>query len=511
MLTTEQASLPVWRLVEVPRFDSLTANTEADVCIVGAGIAGLSTAYLLAKEGRKVIVVDAGSLAGGETERTTAHLTDILDTRYYLLEWLHGERGARLAAASHRAAIAKIESIIKDEQIQCDFGRLDGYLFEPPGGSGETLEKEWKAARRTGLVADMVAAAPLSGFHTGRCLCFPDQAQFHPLKYLVGLADAITRMGGRIFTETQVKSVAGGATTIVETATKHQIRAQATVVATNTPVNDMFAIHTKQAPYRSYVIGLSVPKSSVPSGLYWDTEDPYHYVRVQPGIPAGTERDLLIVGGEDHKTGQDDNPEPRYTRLEQWTRERFPMAGEIDFRWSGQVMEPVDGLAYIGRNPGDEHVYIVSGTSGNGMTYGTIGGILLSDLILGRENPWIAIYNPSRVSLRAAGKFLRENLNAAAWYTEHLTGGDIDSANDLQRGNGGIVRRGLSKVAVYRDEADNLHECSAVCPHLGGIVQWNPVEKSWDCPLHGSRFTSLGRVISGPATSDLKKAEETGA
>lgn len=508
MLTGQTMSLPVWRLVEVPRFDPLTESTRADVCVVGAGIAGLSTAYLLAKAGRSVVVVDAALLAGGETERTTAHLTSILDKRYYVIESLHGEYATRLAAASHHAAIAKIESIMTDEQIACDFTRLDGYLFSPPGDRLQTLEAEGLAARRAGLQVEFVDRAPLPKFDTGRCLRFPDQAQFHPLKYLSGLAEAIRRMGGRIFTETQVTSVTDGATTRVQTANRREILAGATIVATNTPINDRFVMHTKQAAYRSYVVGLHVPKAGVAPSLYWDTADPYHYVRVHPGGGAGNNDDLLIVGGEDHKTGQDANPEPRYTRLEEWARARFSMAGEIDFRWSGQVLEPTDGLAYIGRNPGDGNVYIVTGTSGNGMTYGTIAGMLLADLILGRENPWAEIYEPSRVSLRAAGDFLRENLNVAAWYVENVTRGDVESPDAIARGTGRIVRRGWSKVAIYRDEAGNLHEHSAVCPHLGGIVQWNPVEKSWDCPLHGSRFNALGRMINGPAISDLKKAEQ---
>lgn len=511
MSIAEGVQLPVWRLVEVPRFEKLTTNVQADVCIVGAGIAGMSAAYLLAKAGRSVVVVDAATLGGGETERTTAHLTDILDKRYYVLEWLHGEHGARLAAASHRAAIAKIEAIAEEEQIACDFTRLDGYLFQPPGQTDNAFEEERKAAWRCGVEVEWAERVPFSDFHTGRCLRFPGQAQFHPLKYLRGLATAITRMGGQIFTETQVKSVAGGDRPSVQTANDCQIKARATVVASNTPINDRFAMHTKQAPYRTYVIGLSVPRGSVVPALYWDTEDPYHYVRIQPGAGTGGDHDLLIVGGEDHKTGQDANPEPRFTRLEQWTRPRFPMAAEIDFRWSGQVVEPNDGLAFIGRNPGDDHVYIATGTSGNGMTYGTIAGMLLTDLIVGKENPWAEVYKPSRISLRAAGEFLEENLNVAAWYTKHLTAGDVDSPDAIARSSGAIVRRGLSKVAVYRDEAGNLHERSAVCPHLGGVVQWNPVEKSWDCPLHGSRFTPLGRVINGPATGDLKKTDEQGS
>jgi nitrite reductase/ring-hydroxylating ferredoxin subunit len=277
------------------------------------------------------------------------------------------------------------------------------------------------------------------------------------------------------------------------------------VVATNTPVNDRVAIHTKQAPYQTFAIGLEVPHGSVPKGLYWDTLDPYHYVRLQslPGDQS-METDVLIVGGEDHKSGQADDTKARFARLEHWTRARFPMAGEVRFQWSGQVMEPVDGLAFIGRNPLDApNVFIATGDSGMGMTHGTIAGLLLTDLIMGRPNRWAGLYDPSRVTPRAVGEFAKENLNVALEYGQWLTGGDVDSAAQIPYGQGAVLRRGLTKVAVYRDEQGQLHEFSAVCPHLGCLVAWQSTEQIWNCPCHGSRFDAYGGVISGPANSDL--------
>jgi Rieske Fe-S protein len=266
------------------------------------------------------------------------------------------------------------------------------------------------------------------------------------------------------------------------------------------------AVHTKQRPYRTYVIGAAVPAGSVPTVLYWDTADPYHYVRLQAATPSagGSTGDILIVGGEDHETGQSDDAEARYGRLEGWTRERFPMVGEIRFRWSGQVMEPVDALAFIGRNPMDhDNVFVATGDSGNGMTHGTIAGLLLTDLITGRENPWAELYSPSRVTLSAMGEFLRDTANMAAQYADWLTAGDVEKDRLVRPGSGAIVRHGLTKVAVYRDMDGTFHECSAVCPHLGGIVAWNHAEKTWDCPAHGSRFDGLGKVLNGPANKDL--------
>jgi glycine/D-amino acid oxidase-like deaminating enzyme/nitrite reductase/ring-hydroxylating ferredoxin subunit len=489
-------------------FPSLDHAEHADVCIIGAGIAGLTTAYLLARQGKRVVVLDDGPIVSGETERTTAHLASALDDRYFELERLHGEDGARLAAQSHSAAIDLIETIVRDERIDCDFTRVDGYLFNAPGEKVELLERELAAAQRAGLAeVTMVERAPLGTYNTGRALRFPRQAQFHPLKYLAALAEAIVRDGGKIFTGTHATKIHGGKDARVETKNGATVSCAAIVVATNTPVNDRLVIHTKQAAYRTYVVGLSVPAGSVPEVLYWDTGDPYHYVRLHPAEDANTE-DILIVGGEDHKTGQADDTEARYARLEAWARERFPMAREVRYRWSGQVMEPVDGLAFIGRNPMDnDNVFVATGDSGNGMTHGTIAGILITDLILERENPWAKLYSPSRVSMKAAGQFARETGNMAAQYVDWLTAGDVEKDRLVPRGTGAIVRHGLKKIAVYRDHDGTFHECSAICPHLGGIVSWNATEKTWDCPAHGSRFDCHGQVLNGPANKGLQPVD----
>jgi len=496
-----------------PDQSTLAEDAHADVCIVGAGIAGITTAYLLMKQGKSVIVLDDGAVGGGQTQRTTAHLSNALDDRYFEIEWLHGSEGAKLAASSHTAAIDRIESIVGEEQIACDFVRLDGYLFLPPGESAELLDRELAAAHRAGLGdVERLPRAPLACFDTGPCLRFPRQAQFHPLKYLTAVAGATERGGGRIFTATHAETIKGGKPARITTSSGRIVTADAVVVATNSPVNDLLAIHTKQAAYMSYAIGAIVPHGAVATALYWDTLDPYHYVRIQPlppeaGMtePSGAEgHDVLIVGGEDHKTGQAPAHSDPYARLEAWARERFPMIREVRFRWSGQVLETIDGLAFIGRNPLDQpNVFIVTGDSGMGMTHGTIAGILLTDLILGRENPWTALYDPSRKTLRALDRFVIENFNLARQYGDWLTSGDVDSPAQIKSGAGAVIRRGLTKMAVYRDEQGACHECSAICTHLGGIVHWNDAEKTWDCPCHGSRFDRLGGVLDGPANRDL--------
>ncbi|MBC7911984.1 MAG: FAD-dependent oxidoreductase [Pyrinomonadaceae bacterium] len=501
-------TVSVWMATaeEIPSDGALGADAKADICIVGAGIAGITTAYLLAREGVSVLVLDDGAIGGSMTGRTTAHLVNALDDRFYDLESYHGEKGARLAAGSHTAAIDKVEAIVKEEAIDCEFERVDGYLFTPPDESKEQLDRELKATHRAGLETELVKRAPVESFDTGQALRFPNQAQFHPLKYLAGLAASIRKRGGRIHTGTHAAKIEGGAEARIETESGHVVTARAVVVATNTPVNDLVAIHTKQAPYITYVIGARIPRGSVARALYWDTPDPYHYVRLESINTDNSNEgyDVLIVGGEDHKTGQADDFEERYQRLEAWTRERFPMVEAVEYRWSGQVLEPIDGLAFIGRNPLDaDNVYIATGDSGNGMTHGTIAGILLTDLIQGRGNKWETLYDPSRKTLKAIKEFAKENLNVAAQFVDYVTPGEVDSTDEIAPGEGAIIRHGLSKVAAYRDEAGALHERSAVCTHLGCIVDWNTKEKTWDCPCHGSRFDATGKVVMGPANSDL--------
>lgn len=489
-----------------PSIPAVEKNIDTEVCIVGAGIAGMTTAYLLAREGKSVVILDKSRIGSGETAYTTAHLSSVIDSGYREIESLHGAKGARLVAQSHTAAIAQIESIVAKEKIDCDFERLDGYLLSGDGGSQKTLQKEWDAARRAGLEVRKLKQLPFD-FAFGPCLRFPQQAQFHPLKYLAGLARAIKRMDGRLFGGAEAKEIKGGKTVRITTKRGATVSANAVVVATNTPINDRGKIYAKQEPYRTYVIGAFVPANSIPKALYWDTEDPFHYVRLQRIRANGKTRDLLILGGEDHKTGQAEGIEGRFARLATWGRKHFPGIKEIAFRWSGQVMESIDELAFIGRNPKDDpNVYIVTGDSGAGLTHGTIAGILLRDLIVGRDNPWATLYDPARTMPHAGATFPQENPKSGGEYAHWLTPGEVGTVEEIKPGMGAVIHRGSSKVAVSRDDAGRLHQCSAVCTHLGCTVSWNSTERTWDCPCHGSRFTPDGKLLNGPALDPLDKA-----
>ena len=483
--------------------NALNESIETDVCIVGGGIAGLTTAYLLAKAGKRIVVIDDGAIGGGETCRTTAHLSNALDDRIYRVEDWHGEEKAKLAVDAHTRAIGEIERIVETEKIDCDFLRVDGFLIEAEDGEDD-LQKELEAAHRAGFTeVEFVERAPIKDFDTGKCLRFPRQGQFHVLKYLSGLAKAIEANGGILFSNTRAVEWTGEDSPEVKTASGQTIHAKSIVLATNYPImSKMFA---KLPAYRTYVIGARIPKDSIEKCLIWDTADPYIYVRTQ----AEDDYDVLIVGGEDHRTGQAEDFDARFGRLVQWTQKRFPMATEILYKWSGQYLETHDGLAFIGRFSSSEpNVFLITGDSGMGMTHGTIGGMLVSDLILERTNPWEEVFEPSRILTQSITEAVPEIVSSTVPYVDWITGGDVSSVDEIKNGEGAIISHGVTKIAAYKDENGKLYQRSAVCTHLGCIVRFNSLEKTWDCPCHGSRFGTDGHPINTPAITGLKELKE---
>jgi glycine/D-amino acid oxidase-like deaminating enzyme/nitrite reductase/ring-hydroxylating ferredoxin subunit len=499
----------LWDLTAaVPLMSPLLTPHTTDVCVVGAGIAGLSVAYELTRLGHAVTVLDDGPIGGGETSRTTAHVSTAFDDFYHEAERLHGAEATARLADSYRRGVERIVEIVHDEAIDCDFERVDGWWFASDQDGVSLLEAEAAAAQRAGF-SDVVLANrwPVPHLRAPAYLHFPNQAQFHPLHYLAGLVRAIQQRGGVLHSQAHVVNVSDAGDDglcTVETDRGVTVRARDVVMATNSPVNDRFAMHTKQHAYRTYVVAFRIARNAFPPVLLWDTLDPYHYVRL---LHAAAERDttthdVLIVGGEDHKTGQESDENAHFDRLEQWARGRFAVE-DVVARWSGQVLEPVDHVAFIGRNPGDQHVFIATGDSGNGITHGAIAGLLLTDLIMGRENAWQAIYDPGRLSLKALPTWIAENANVARQYVDLITPGEVPGMADVPAGSGRVVRQGVHKLAVYRDADGTLLVRSAVCPHLGCIVDWNAAENTWDCPCHGSRFAVDGEVLNGPAVSPL--------
>ncbi|TFW16628.1 FAD-dependent oxidoreductase [Massilia arenosa] len=492
----------IWKATaDIPDYPALAARTRADVCVVGAGIAGLTTAYLLLRAGKKVLVLDADTIGSGETGRTTAHFFPP-DERYYQLQTKFGEEQARMVANSFRQATDLVENIIREEQIDCSFLRLDGYLIPQVHGQNDAVEKEYVAAHRLGVDVERLERVPGMVYDTGPCVRFRNNAQFHPLRYLAGLAKAIEKLGGVIHCHTRALGIdKEGAEQKVRT-TGGDVHAQHVVVATHTPFNDQVVMHTKQAGYSTYVVGFKVKKGAIPQMLLWDTGDPYYYVRL--ATFDDSDEDILIVGGQDHKTGQETHSQHRWDEIEMWTRNRFVHVGEIAYRWSGEVMEPSDGVAYLGRNPMDsENVYLITGDSGNGMTSCTVGAMIVRDLITGASNTWTSLYAPNRKPFHGLGDFLTEQTNVAQQYGDWLNATAVTSPEHIAPGEGALIRRGLQLYAVYRPEEGDLQVLSAKCTHLGCAVHWNSPEKSWDCPCHGSRFRTSGEVLHGPAVAPL--------
>ena len=475
-----------------------------DVCVVGAGIAGLSAAYRLARQGRKVVVLDAGGASQGQTARSSAHLTCVLETGYGQLRRWHGLEGARMAAASHQAAIDWIESTAAHEGIRCDFKRVSGYLMLGERSGIKDLQRQLKELHAAGVDAAVWRdKGPYSFWSSGPAIEVPQQAQFHPLRYVQGLAASLHRLGARFFTA-KVKGVEGGPRPSVSIRGGHTVKANAVIMATNTPINDFVAVHTKQTAYRSYLIGLEVPRGSVPPLLFWDRDDPYHFGRI---LESAKGHDVLELGGEDHRTGQADDADDRWMRLEDWARARFPMAKARRYTWSGQWLASADGLAFIGPDPaGQPNVYIATGDSGNGLTHGTLAGAILADQVQGRTHPWAALYDPRRKMLRAALPYVAENARTLWQYRDWLKPAGPAHARELGDGDGHQAQQGLGKKLVCRDRRGKLNACRGACPHLGAVLRWNHGEQSWDCPAHGSRFDAQGEVLEGPAMSDLAGA-----
>jgi glycine/D-amino acid oxidase-like deaminating enzyme/nitrite reductase/ring-hydroxylating ferredoxin subunit len=489
-------TLPLWRAPAPLPEAAWDQPVETDIAIVGAGVAGLSTAVHLARDGRRVHVFDRAGPGQGETLRTTAHLASALDDHYTELAKWHGKARARLAAESHAAAIDWIEQVSAGG---CGFRRIPGYLFSRDGNAG-FLREEAAAAGEAGLRVAFLDAGIPGLPHLGPALRFEDQARVDMDRYFARLLELAVTLGVR-FVPMGVQGIEGGMPCRLQLDDGHAMKAATVVVATNVPFHERVAVHTKQAAYRTYAIACSVDRAALPDALVWDDGDPYHYVRIVDPEP-GSDRVTAIIGGEDHKTGQDSDT-TAYVRLREWGRQALRCELELTHAWSGQIIEPVDGLAFIGPDPGGErNVYVVTGDSGNGVTHGTLAGFLIADLVAGRPTPWASVYDPRRLA-RHATEWLSENANVAAQYADWLRPGDGVVAA-LAAGEGAVVRRGLHRYAVFRCADGRLSAFSARCPHLGCAVRWSATEKSWDCPCHGSRFDSqTGAVLNGPAVTGL--------
>lgn len=495
-----------------PRTDHapLQRDVRTQVAVVGGGIAGLTAAYFLARAGRQVTLLERYHLAEAETGHTTAHLTHVVDSRLRHLKRIHGDEAAKASWVAGAAAMDLLERIVQEERIPCRWQRVDGILYGDHEADPQLLREEADIARAYGFTAELVEPGDVP-FPCKAALRFPGQAKFHPREYALGLTRRLEALGVDIHEGTAVHDVdehpGGPGRVRLDTSTGATVWADTVIAASNVPVVDKVKLYTKLYPYRSYVIGARVPHGDIPDGLWWSTFDPaalydaYHYARVEPG----EDEDLVILGGEDHKVGHSTDPEEAWARLERYLSDALPDAHPVvEHRWSGQIIETLDGLPYIGVNPlSSDHVLVATGFSGNGMTFGTIAGWMLAERAEGRTTPYDAVFEPSRAKLNV-GEFLSENAATVKnLLTRPLKGSDVPRVADIAPGQGAVLVRHGEKVAVHRGADGELACVSAICTHLGCVVGWNAAEGSWDCGCHGSRFRTDGGVINGPARQPL--------
>ncbi|PSR85681.1 FAD dependent oxidoreductase [Coniella lustricola] len=533
---TSGATVPVWvhkdKFANRPKFNPLTADTQADVCIIGAGIAGLSIAQQLVSRGKSVVLLEAREVLSGETGRTSGHLASALDDGYVEIENKHGREGAKAAADSHVWALRHVGQVAKKLDIDCEYRIVPGYQVSqyPRGDKGhddevKELKDEVKLAKELGLDVEFREGFAIKGWDgmidQRDAAVFNGQAAFHPTLYLLGLLKWLKDQPNfQCFTNTRMMAAQevggigsslgfGDKTVEVKTEAGHIVRCDYAVEATNVPLQKLSVI-VELAYFRTYAIAIRIPRGSVEDCFIYDQAALYKYVRM---TACDDKDEYMIVGGCDHKVGQE-SAAGRYEELEAWTRERFPQAGSVDYKWSGQVVEPEDYVAFIGKNQGQDRVFIVTGDSGNGLTHGVLAGRLIADEIEGKGADsetalWATLYNPKRVLsiAKKAPSLIAHDVQVNLQYKRFLQS-DIQDIEDLAPGSGGVLNPTLGKpVAVYKDENGKVTKLSALCPHLKGVVCWNGSEKSWDCPIHGSRFAQNGTCVMGPAKAGLQPVE----
>jgi glycine/D-amino acid oxidase-like deaminating enzyme/nitrite reductase/ring-hydroxylating ferredoxin subunit len=489
----------------LPQFPSLSQDLEVDVVIIGAGLTGITAAWLLKQGGAKVALLDRQCCAAADTGHTTAHLTYVTDERLYTLVKNFGKDGAKAFWEAGAAAIDEIHKIVKETGDQAEFkwvpGFLHGRLDDTDEKDRASLEEDAQYARELGFEADFIEQVP---FVHRPGVRFAHQAKFHPYKYLGPMLRSIPGDGSHVFENTEASEVEEKPLAVH--AGKFKVRCSYLMIATHTPLLGKTALfkgtlfQSKLALYTSYVLGAKLPPGSVPEALFWDTSDPYYYLRVD----RHRDHEYVIFGGDDCKTGQEENPNAVFARLQAKLKTILP-AADVQHRWLGQVVETNDGLPFIGENDGQQ--FIATGFCGNGFTLGTLAAMMARDRYLDRKNPWFDLFRADRKKFHGGTwRYIQENLDYPFYMLrDRLKGAETESPDDIKVGEGKILKLDGKKVAAFRNDDAKITLLSPICTHLKCIVRWNAADKTWDCPCHGSRFKPTGEVFSGPAEEPLEK------
>ncbi len=479
------------------RYPSLEGHIQADVAVIGAGITGLTTAFLLKRAGVKVTVIEADRVCYGVTGNTTAKISSLHQLIYARIASSFGEETAQIFGAANEAAIRQIESLVQELKIDCHFHRLPACTYTEQADMIPKIEAEVRAAQKAGLPAHYLQETDLP-FPVQAAVRFDEQAHFNPYHYCVGLAAAIDGDGSHIFESSRVTDVDGGT---VKTGAG-EVAADQIVLATQIPFLNRGGAFARNYPKRSYLLATRI-EGETPEGMYISAESPIRSISHAAGS------DYLLIGGESHKTGQDPDTRRRYEALKEWARRHFTVQS-VDYEWSSQDFMPADGLPYIGRlHPFTGSIYVATGYGKWGITRGTFAGMIIKDLILDRENLWAETFSATRLNpSRSAKDFFSENMNVSRRFVQDRMSAIISPGlKSLKPGEGDIIRTRGGRSAAYREENGTLHAVSPVCTHMGCYVTWNTAEKSWDCPCHGSRFDVDGKVLHGPAVKKLSKKE----
>ena len=485
------------------QYRALDGDRSFDVAVLGGGLCGMTTALLLKRGGARVAVVEADRIGGGATGYTTGKISSLHGQIYSGLQAGFGEEAARTYGEANEAAIDRMEALTGELGADCDFRRKPNHTYTQSADQVDSLRAEAEIARRLGLPASFTTDVDLPVSVVG-AVRFERQAEFHPIKYLSALARAIAGEGSEIFEQTRALDVDEGSPTSVTTS-GGTITADHVVVATHFPFLDRGGYFARMHPERSYIVAARL-NTPAPVGMYISAGSPTRSIRSTP-LDGG---ELLLVGGEGHKVGQEPDTEGRYAALADWMRRHFDV-GPIEWRWSTQDPITDDRVPYIGRlHPRADHLYVATGFAKWGMAHSTVAAMILSDLIGGRENPWAALYDATRIKPLASAKdFIKENANVAKRFVgDRLSHPDRrPELGAIERGEGAIVTVDGGKVAAYRDESGDLQLVSPACTHMGCLVTWNAAERSWDCPCHGSRYATDGTVLEGPTVQPLDRVD----
>jgi glycine/D-amino acid oxidase-like deaminating enzyme/nitrite reductase/ring-hydroxylating ferredoxin subunit len=477
-------------------YPALSRDTEVDVVVIGAGIAGLTAALALKRAGHTVAVIEAARVGTGVTGHTTGKVTSLHRLAYNQLVRSRGTDAARIYGQANEAAIGHVARVVAEEGIDCDFRRVVNYTYAESADTLELVRAEAALAARLGLPATFTPDVPLP-FPVKGAVRFDGQAQIHAVKYLQGLARAVNGEGSFVFEGTRAQRVRDGSPSVVDTE-RGTVRARDIVVATNVPWGGQGLFYLRSHPHRSYLVAGRVDTPPL-DATFISADDPMRSI-----LTASVNGEsYVLAGGEGHRVSEAGDTAARYRRLAAFAHDRLGV-GEIAYRWSTQDGMPLDGMPYVGpMSPVAKHVFVITGLRKWGLSNGTAAALILADTLTGRENPWARVFNSNRITPAAsARRFVKENIKTVAAVLAGKLGGRPSQA-DLLPGEGAVIKVNGGSTAVYKDAAGEIHAVSATCTHLGCTVGFNSADATWDCPCHGSRFATDGTVIQGPASKNL--------